>query len=121
MNKESLEEIKESVLEDLNKFTNIIKELENNFIISLLADIIAKTATKNEDGTKNYDNFDEKVKTVKTFLNNVNYNESDIPDLIKSVKEDMERIERTRTECSYSMRTLEWVKELIEEEEKENA
>lgn len=117
--------MKEKITEEYEKFENIMKGTDNQLCTLMLTDIMASLVgiSKDEEGnaTKDYSKFDDLVKNVKDLLDSVGHIPEDL-DLMESIQDDIDGIKRIKDECSYSMRTLSWVKDdLLNEEEEKDA
>ena len=114
--------MKEKIAEEYKKFETIAKGLDNQLCTLLLTDIIASLVNvyKDDKGeiVKDYSEFDTLVTNVKELLDSV----QGIPgiNIRQATRDNLEQINRMYDECSYSMRTLQWVKEdLLKEDNKD--
>ena len=111
--------MKEKIAEEYKKFETIAKGLDNQLCTLLLTDIIASLVNvyKDDKGeiVKDYSEFDTLVTNVKELLDSV----QGIPgiNIRQATRDNLEQINRMYDECSYSMRTLQWVKEDLLKEE----
>lgn len=117
--------MKEKITEEYEKFENIMKGTDNQLCTLMLTDIMASMLkmSNDEDGNviRDYSRFDDLVKNVKDLLDSVGHIPEDL-DLMEAIQGDIDGIKRIKDECSYSMRTLSWIKDdLLNEEEEKNA
>lgn len=117
--------MKEQIIEEYEKFNNILKGADNQLCALMLTDIAVTLMKTKKDADnkliKDYSTFDDMIKNVKELLDSM----ESIPEsinLIQSTQENLDSIKRITNECMYSMRTLSWIKDdLLKAEEEKDA
>ena len=116
--------MKEKFKEEYGKFARILNTADERLATLILSDIMSKfikvsELDENQQVTIDYSDFDRLIDDIKKMFNQSLVFQPEIESLSESIRNTLDNNDRTNNECKYAMRTLAWVLEEINDENKE--